>query len=222
MFKKVIIAEDFDTINIALIQSLEELAVPIIHHAKYCDDAFLKIRKAIADNQPYNLLICDLSFRADFRETKLSSGEELIAAARALQPDLKVIVYSIEDKSYRIKSLFQNHGINAYIMKGRNSMPELQKAIQYIATSGNSFLTPEILKNVSDKTLIEIDSYDIQLLLQLSKGLTINVIFSQFEESIIKPFSYSFVEKRIGKLRIYFKAINNVQLIGIAKDLGLI
>jgi two-component system capsular synthesis response regulator RcsB len=108
------------------------------------------------------------------------------------------------------------------MMKGRNNMPELQKAIQYISTSGNSFLTPEILRNETDKTLLEIESYDIQLLLHLSKGLTITEICSQFEESNIKPFSYSFVEKRIGKLRIYFKAINNVHLIGISKDLGLV
>lgn len=222
MFKKVIIAEDFDTINIAVIQALEELAIPIIHHAKYCDDAFLKIKKAIAINEPYDLLVSDLSFKPDYRETKLNSGEELIAAVKELQPNMKIIAYSIEDKSFRIKSLFDNYGINAYIMKGRNSISELQKAIHYIATSGNTFLTPEMTKNCTDKTVLEIEAYDIQLLLYLSKGNTIIEISNLFEAKGITPFSNSVVEKRIGKLRIYFKANNNVHLIGIAKDLGLV
>ena len=46
MFKKVLVAEDFDSISIAVGQVLKELSVPEIHHAKYCDDAFLKIKKA--------------------------------------------------------------------------------------------------------------------------------------------------------------------------------
>ena len=47
MFTKVLIAEDFDSINIALIQTLESMGVKEIEHAKYCDDALLKAKKAI-------------------------------------------------------------------------------------------------------------------------------------------------------------------------------
>ena len=39
MFKKVLIAEDLDTISITIVHALEELGVPEIHYAKYCDDA---------------------------------------------------------------------------------------------------------------------------------------------------------------------------------------
>ena len=49
MFTKVLIAEDFDSINIALIQTLESMGVKEIEHAKYCDDALLKAKKAIQD-----------------------------------------------------------------------------------------------------------------------------------------------------------------------------
>ena len=71
MFHKVLIAEDLDSISIAVIQALEMLSIAEIHHAKYCDDAFLKIKKALFDNEPYDLLISDLSFKPDHRENSL-------------------------------------------------------------------------------------------------------------------------------------------------------
>ena len=46
MFKKVIISEDLDPINIAVVQALETLSIPEIQFSKYCDDTYLKIKKA--------------------------------------------------------------------------------------------------------------------------------------------------------------------------------
>jgi response regulator RpfG family c-di-GMP phosphodiesterase len=60
----------------------------------------------------------------------LTCGEELIEAVKKNSAHIKTIVFSIEDKSYRIKSLFNNLGINAYVSKGRNSIPELQNAVE--------------------------------------------------------------------------------------------
>ncbi|MDI6046343.1 response regulator [Flavobacterium yafengii] len=222
MFHKVLIAEDLDSISIAVIQALEEISILEIHHAKYCDDAFLKIKKALHDNQPYNLLISDLSFKPDHRENRLNSGEELIEAVKKVQPDIKTIVFSIEDKSFRIKSLFNNLGINAYISKGRNSIPELKKAIQRIYNNEEIKPSAEISYALRDKSLFEIESYDISLLRSLSKGLTIEDISSEFKDSGIIPNGSSSLEKRINRLKIYFKASNNVHLIAITKDLGLV
>src|SRR5687767_9003836 len=115
MFHKVLVAEDLDSISMTVVQVLEELSVVEIHHAKYCDDAFLKIKKAIYEKEPFDLLISDLSFKQDHRENKLFTGEELIDAVKKIQPNIKTIVFSIEDKSFRIKSLFDNSRINAYI-----------------------------------------------------------------------------------------------------------
>ena len=102
MFKKVLVAEDLDSISITVGLALTELSVPEIHHAKYCDDVFLKVKKAILDNAPYDLLVSDLSFKTDHRENKLDLGDDLIAAVKKAQPDIKTIVFSIEDKSFRI------------------------------------------------------------------------------------------------------------------------
>ena len=183
MFKKVIVSEDLDSINIAVIQAMEALSIPEIQHAKYCDDTYLKIKKAQAENQPFELLITDLSYKADHRENKLNSGEELIAAVKKAQPNIKIIVYSIEDKSYRVKSLFDTFGIDGYIMKGRNSIPELQKAIHAIYKTDEKILSPELSHVLMDKSLLEIETYDIELLKLLSKGLILDEIGMQFKNA---------------------------------------
>ena len=222
MFNKVLVAEDLDSISMTVGQALEELSVSEIHHAKYCDDAFLKVKKALQDNTPYDLLISDLSFKADHRETQLNSGDELIAAVKKLQPTIKTIVFSIEDKSFRIKSLFNDLGINAFVAKGRNSIPELKKAIQSVYNNNSKILSPELAHALRDKSLIEIEAYDIMLLKSLSKGLILDEIATDFKNSGIIPNGSSSIEKRINKLKIFFKANNNVHLIAIAKDLGLV
>lgn len=222
MFKKVLVAEDFDSISIAVGEALKELSVSEIHHAKYCDDAFLKIKKALHDNEPYDLLVSDLSFKIDHRENKLNSGEELIAAIKKIQSDIKIIVFSIEDKSFRVKSLFTNLGINAYVSKGRNSIPELKKAISEIFNSNSKMLSVGLCHALRDKSLIEIEAYDIEILKLLSKGNTLEDISSEFKNKGISPNGNSSLEKRINRLKIYLKANNNVHLIAIAKDLGMV
>ncbi|HRA73002.1 MAG TPA: response regulator [Flavobacterium sp.] len=222
MFNKVLVAEDLDSISIAVGQALDELSVSEIHHAKYCDDALLKVKKALKDNQPYELLVSDLSFKTDHRETQLNSGDELIAAVKKLQPNIKTIVFSIEDKSFRIKSLFNDLGINAFVAKGRNSIPELKKAIQGVFNNNTKIISPELSHALRDRSLIEIETYDVLLLKSLSRGLTLDEIALDFKKSDIIPNGSSSIEKRINKLKIFFKANNNVHLIAIAKDLGLV
>lgn len=222
MFKKVLVAEDLDSISLAVVQVLEELQVPVIHHVKYCDEGLLKIKKALADNEPYDLLITDLSFKSDHRKVTLNSGDELIDAINKVQPNLKKIVFSIEDKSYRIKTLFNELGINAYVSKGRNSISELRNAIESTFNNEEKILSSDLSFNFNDKALIEIESYDISILKLLSQGYILESISKEFKDLSITPNGTSSIEKRINKLKIYFKANNNVHLIAIAKDFGLV
>ena len=45
MFKKVLVAEDMDSISEGLNSTLQSMGITNIHHAKYCDNAFLKIKQ---------------------------------------------------------------------------------------------------------------------------------------------------------------------------------
>ena len=221
MFKKVLVAEDFDSINIAVIQTLKELDVIQIEHAKYCDDALLKIRKANLDNEPFDLLISDLSFVQDHRKVTLKSGDDLIEAVKKEQPKIKIIVYSIEDKGFRIKSLFENLNIHAFVHKGRKSILELKIAITTILTENLKYISPQMNYVLQDKIINEIDDFDIELIKQLSYGVAQDKIEEKFKELGITPNSKSAIEKRVSKLKDYFKANNTVHLIAIAKDLGI-
>ncbi len=222
MFSKVLLAEDLDSINVAVSIALDELNIVDKEYVKYCDDAFLKIKRALQENNPYELLITDLSFKEDYRPNQLNSGEELIAAIREIQPSIKIIVFSVEEKPIRIKSLFENLNINAFILKGRDSLPELKKAIKNVFENDSKHIAPNLSYIFKDKTVNEIDDYDIQLILQLSYGVSQDKMDIKFKDLGIEPNSKSTIEKRIGKLKDYFKATNTVHLIAIAKDLGLI
>ncbi|OIV43909.1 response regulator [Flavobacterium johnsoniae] len=222
MFQKVLVAEDLDSISIAVVQVLEDLKIPVIHHVKYCDEGLLKVKKALNDKEPYDLLITDLSFKTDHRKTNLESGDELIEAVNKVQPQLKKIVFSIEDKSYRIKTLFEDLGVNAYVSKGRNSIQELRTALEKTFRNEERILSSDLNFNFNDKSLIEIESYDISILSLLAKGYILENISNEFKANSITPNGTSSIEKRINKLKIYFKANNNVHLIAIAKDFGLV
>lgn len=222
MFQKVLIVDDIDFNDVAAVSVLEALAVPQIDFAKYCDDALLKLKRGYLDHVPYDLLITDLSFKADHRENQLTSGEALIEAVKGLFPEIKIIAFSIEDKSYRIKSLFDHLGINGFVMKGRNTMIELRKAVEAVASNDAPFLPADLQYIFQDKLVNEIDDYDIQLLEYLSKGVSQEAMESVLKQAGITPNSKSTIEKRISKLKIYFKALNTTHLVSITKDLGLI
>lgn len=221
MFQKVLIAEDIDTISLAVQHVAAELNINNIHHDKYCDEALLKVRKALANNEPYDLLICDLSFKDDGRKVKLDSGEKLIDEIRKLQPDLKVIVHSVEEKSYRIKSLFDKQKINAFVYKNRDSIYQLKKAVQTIYASDEIYINPEFSHVMQDKTGADINDFDVQIIKHLSLGIPQEEMETVFKHKGISPNSKSTIEKRIGKLKILFRANNTVHLIAIAKDLGI-
>lgn len=221
MYKRVLIAEDIDSIIIAVAQILNQMGITNIDLVKYCDDAVLKVKKAIADGEPYDLFISDLSFEPDHREVKIKSGDEAIQQIRKLQPEIKIVVYSIEDKGFRIKSLFDNSRINAYIHKGRNSIVQLQSAITKIQEKDTVYVSPNLEYLINDKNAREIDDLDIQLIKQLSIGFTQDEMEARFKELGISPNSKSTIEKRLGKLKDHFRANNLVHLIAIAKDLGI-
>lgn len=222
MFQKVLIAEDLDSINLAIDYVVRELAIAEIHHVKYCDDAIPKIKRALADGKPFDLLISDLSFKEDGRKVTLASGEELITAVKNIQPELPVLVYSIEDRNYRIKSLFEVQHINGFVLKGRDSILQLKKAIHAIFESDQPYLAPELKHILLDKTTATIEPIDIQIIKHLSEGVQQEEMEQVFKQKGIAPNSKSTIEKRIGKLKLLFRANNTVHLVAMAKDLGLI
>ena len=221
MFKKVLIAEDMDSINEGLNTTLFNLGVVDIHHAKYCDDALLKVKRAKLDGVPFDLLISDLSFIKDHREQQLTSGDELVAAVKKELPQIKTIIYSIEDRASRIQDLVNNIGVDAFVCKGRNGLVELKKAVG-VVYSNESYISLEIAHALRNNQVLEINDYDVSVLTHLSEGFSQDQITVVFKSKNMIPFSLSAIEKRISKLKVYFKASNTIHLIALTKDIGII
>lgn len=221
MFKKVLIVDDHDDINKSVLDILKDLNIQNIVNAQYCDEAFLKIKRAELDKVPFDLLITDLSFKKDHRDCKLTSGEDLIAALRKDYKSLPIIVYSMKDQLQKVRLLVNQFQVNAYVCKDRKGSLELQAAIKSVYNK-EPFLSPQVANAMSPKIDLEITDYDIELTKQLSLGLDQKGISRYFIENNISPGSVSSIEKRLNKLRIKFKADNATHLVAKMKDLGLI
>lgn len=221
MFTKVLVAEDYEIANQGIIKVIEEgLEIQNIHESKYCDDAYLKFRKAFKENEPFDLLITDLSFKEDQKVQIRTSGIELIQDIRKIQPNIKVIVYSQESRPDKINMLFEKLDINGYVCKGQNAVKELVNCVQGVFR-GYTILPPEVTE-ASTNNVINLDDFDIMLLEELSQGLTKKEIVQKLKKLKITPNSESTIDKKLSKLFDDFKAKNTTHLVVIVKDLGLL
>ena len=222
MFTKVLIADDIDFNDVGAAQVLKELGVQEVQYSKYCDDALLKLKRAALDGVPFDLLVSDLSFKSDHQINQLNSGQELTQAVKSLFPELKVIVFSIEDRSHCIKALFDDLKINGYVLKGRNTMYDLKVAVQKAFLNQPNNVSAELWSLMQENPTTEIDAYDIILMKKLSLGVSQEQMEQVLKLEGVTPNSKSSIEKHLNKLKIYFQANNSVHLVAIAKDLGII
>ncbi len=221
MFKKVLLSEDIDTISQGVMAVMDALRIDNVQQAQYCDDAYLKIKKGVLDSTPFDLLITDLSFKVDHRKQSLPSGEALIEKVRKEFPELKIIVYSVDDRAEKIRTLIRDFKVNGYVAKGRSGLRELENAI-VSAYRAETYLSPELDYVLRSKPEVEILDSDITMLQMLSEGNSQDQISHRFKKENISPSSLSSIEKRLNRLRMHFGANNAIHLVAIVKDLGLI
>ena len=212
MFKKVILAEDFQGENQGIAETLhEKLAIKELQNEFYCDKAFTRLKVALKNNEPYELLVTDLFFEPDHVDRKLTSGSELIKAARALQPGLKIIVHSMENNPIHINTLFKEHKINGYVCKGRNGMVELVNAINEVFHN-RTYVSPQ-LNLTATNNAFELDDFDRAILKELANGLTKKEVSDKFKKENRTPNSESTIDKRISRLYDEYEAKNTTNLL---------
>ncbi|APG60336.1 response regulator transcription factor [Christiangramia salexigens] len=221
MFKKVLVAEDMDSINHAVSSVLKDLNIAEVVHAQYCDKAWLLAKKASLGDEPFELLICDLSFKEDHREEKIKSGQELITILKAEYPELKIIVNSIEDHPQTVKDLWASGNIDAYVCKDRNGLKELKEAILQLS-KGDIYNSPSIDRILKQNNVLTLNDFEINIVKFLANGLTQDQIEQELKCKKIKPSSKSAIEKKLKELREEFNANTNPHLVSIMKDLQLI
>ncbi len=221
MFKKILIVEDIDSIALGLTALLEKKFRAKVHSTRHCDEGYMMLKNAQLANQPFDLVITDLSFKEANHEPRLKSGEELIAQIREEKLSVRILVYSVEDKPYLIRSLFLNNRIDGFVAKGRDSTTELIDAVKALS-KGDLFIAPQLANLLKDQPVFDLDKYDVEILKLLSEGMTQDDISYAFKKNDYPSPSTSSIEKRINRLKVAFKANNGIQLVAIAKDMRLI
>ena len=212
MFKKILIAEDFQDTNKGIVNALENrMEVEDIQEELYCDKAFNRFKVAFLNKEPYDLLVTDLSFKEGPVARRLTSGQALIEAVRQVDPDIKVIVNSMIDDPTQINPLFTDQKINGYVCKGRNGLNELIIAIQEVYQN-RTYVSPQINLN-SSNSVFELDKYDLLILQDLAEGFTKKEISEKLKNQNISPNSESTIDKKVSRLFDAFGAKNTHHLI---------
>ncbi|WP_316838601.1 response regulator [Pedobacter gandavensis] len=221
MFKKVLIAEDHEHANISVRKTLEDLGTPQKEFRFYCDDALKLLQQAYDQDNPFDLLITDLSFEEDSNIQEITGGRELIRAARKLQPGLKVIVFSLENNITAVDELFDDLDIDAYVRKARYDAADLRRAVD--AVSGNKkYRSPDLMRNKKVENAYDFKLYDIEIITLLCNGTPQKNIPSYLKENDIKPAGLSSVEKRLSAIKTALSISSNEQLIAYCKDKRII
>jgi len=223
MFKKVLIAEDQEMMNIALRQTMVKLGVVLDarDYVTRCDDALARIKIAIREKKPYELLITDLSFKTDSRAVEISSGAELIQTIKHLQPDIKVLVFSVHDQESIANALFNELGIDGYVTKGLQDSVDFNLAINAIA-KGKIYRSANLKRSFENEVNYELKPVEKTILTFVSEGKTQKWIEGYLKKNKVKPSSSSIIDKKLSRLRGIFNTASTTQLICYLKDKGLI
>lgn len=221
MFKKVLIAEDHEIANISVQKTLEDLGIQDADYVYYCDHALTWVKNALRNGQPYDLLITDLVFEDDHTAQQITDGLSLVRAVKAVQPDIKIIVFSAESRSAVVDELFRNHAIDGYVRKARRDGQHLKEALQ-AANSNKTYQSPEVLEAVRSKNTHDFTTLDIHIISLLAQGVPQKNIPYYLQQKDIRPSGLSSIEKRLNLMREVLEFTKNEQLVAYCKDMGLI
>lgn len=221
MITKVLIAEDHESANISVQKTLEELAIKDVAYAYYCDDALYKIKQAVKAESSFDLLITDLSFDPDDHKQVLSGGIDLIAAAREVQPDLNILIFSLESRPAVIDQLYNKYGIDGFVRKARNDARDLKEAIYEIAQHRRYF-SRYIRQLIDKKNAYSFSEFDLRIITLLSQGMLQKDIPAYLQRNGITPSGLSSIEKKLNQMKESLGFTKNEQLVAYCKDLGAI
>lgn len=221
MFKKVLIAEDHETTNISVRRTLEELGITAARYVYYCDDALSSIRKGIQSGDPYDLLVTDLDFEDDGYPQSLNGGAELIRAVKDVQPNLKIIVFSVENRSPVVENLFKTLPIDGYVPKARRDAQNLKQALQTVYRH-NKYYPVGLKQAEKGHNAYEFNDVDLTIISLLSQGVLQKDIPFHLQQKNMKPSGLSSVEKRLNMMKEAFQFSKNEQLIAYCKDVGIL
>lgn len=220
MLRNVLIAEDHECANISVQKTLRDLGIENTDYVYYCDDALKRITKS-QEAEPYDLLITDLYFDEDENPQIIKGGMELIEEARKIQPRLKVLVFSAENKAGIVEKLYNELNVDGYVCKGRRDAQELRIALDTITKNRRHFPV-QLRQAIKQKNTYDFSDFDITIISLLSNGMLQKDIPAYLQQNQIRPSGLSSVEKRLNRMKEVLEFTKNEQLVAFCKDNGII
>lgn len=222
MFEKVLIAEDHESVSISVQKTLTDLGINHDNrdYVYYCDDALSRIKKAISEQCPYELLITDISFDNEIHQ-EIPGGMELIKAVKAIQPDIKILVFSIENRVAVADTFMNEHGADAFIPKARGDAKDLKAAIECLS-KGSKYRSPNLRQALKSVYTFDFTTFDKTIIYLLAEGTAQKDIPLYLQKNNIRPSGLSSVEKRLYTIKNSLDISNNEQLIAFCKDQKII
>ena len=220
-FKRVLIAEDHESVSNSVKEALKDLGINDPDHVSYCDHALSWIKKGAKTAQPYDLFVTDLSFEEDQNVQEITDGITLIKAAKAAQPDLKILVFTAEGRPEVIQPLINDIGIDGYVRKARNDAKELKAALEALA-NGSTYFPDQMRQKERKNNSYNFTPYDITIIRLLAGGVKQKDIPQYLQENKIMPAGLSSLEKRLNLIKDVYGFSTNEQLIAHCKDFKII
>jgi len=188
----------------------------VITQAKDCKTGYEAIMAS--DIEPFGIAFLDLSMPV-YEEKGIFSGEDLALLIRNNMPGCKIILLTMHTELLKINTIIKNINPDGLVIKNDLTFDELLLAFDKILKGGN-YYSQTVIQLVSqiNNEHIEIDTYDKQILFQLSKGIKTKDIPQHV------PLSLSAIEKRKINLKeiLDIKGGSDIDLIRESKSKGLL
>lgn len=220
MFKKILIAEDHDTENFAVQVTLRDLGIVDPDYVYYCDHALAWIKNAIRAGEPYNLLITDINFKDDGSVQEIKDGLSLIKAIKSVQPDIKVVVMTVQEITPAVHEMLKAKQIDGYVLKARRGREHLKEALRMVY-QGRIYQSADNKKSIP-KNSFEFSPLDLQIVNLLYQGIPQYRMPEILKQIGAKASSLSTIEKRLNLMKESLGFTNNGQLIAHCRDAELI
>tara|TARA_R100000789_G_C3009169_1_gene150858 strand:- start:559 stop:1221 length:663 start_codon:yes stop_codon:yes gene_type:complete len=136
----------------------------LIDTADNCDLAWKKIHL-----ENYQIVFLDINFPVQ-KSSEILSGEDLGVKIKRKFPDIKIVILTVLEDSFRLHNILSNINPDGFLLKGETTSQELLRCLEKVVEAP-PYYGPKISKILrSDLTNKSIDEIDRIMLYQLSLG----------------------------------------------------
>lgn len=187
-----------------------------ITQANDCKSGYERI--TAAETTAFDIAFFDISM-PPYEEKNIFSGEDLAILVKDVMPNCKVILLTMHTELLKISSIVKTINPNGLIIKNDLTFDELLIAFNKIL-KGQNYYSQTVIRLIGQIQYdnVDVDSFDKQILFQLSKGTKTKDI------PAFVPLSLIAVEKRKLNLKetLNISGGSDIDLIREAKKVGLL